>query len=677
MLTTADGAGQVEGSNGNLTATTLRAAIEYANQARGPDTIQFASAIAGQTITLTENDSVVPTAFGGATAFVVTDSLTIQGDASRGMTLDGGGTRRLFAVGPGQTLTLQALTLTGGAAIGGNGGSGGPPGSGLVSAGPGNGGGGGAGMGGAIYAYNATLNLLNCTLTNNVARGGAGGNGEPGTFDYVGGGGGGGSAAFAGGNGTFENGGGGGGGMNGPGEDGSKASGGRGGAGTNQKQAPANGTGTYGGGGGGGTTQFIVVAIIAHSGGPATLPNEWGFGGGGGGGAGNGGYGDDHGGQGGFGAGGGGGGDGGITGYAPHGGMGGFGGGGGGASNGKPGGSVFGGGQGGGQHGFGPVEGSAGGGGGAGLGGAIFINGGTANLTNCTITGNSAVGGAGGTSGFGQGYDGQDGQGAGGAVFVYSGNLNLNHCTVHDNAGSQAQVVVYSGSPSATAAAYLANGVISRSNPTEDADVLFLARRGSRLPRVFGVNNFISNPGRFPTAALAGTGDPLLLPLADNGGPVPTLLPQVGSPLIDAGHNQIRGGLPEFDQRGEQRLVNAFVDIGAVEVPWAASPFLRELAVEGGGRQPLRVVLTFSGPVTAGPNAFQLSRASGQHPLAAQVDADTSNGHTVVRLTLAGPAARRAGLFRLQLDGNQLFDLAGNPLPGLTQERTFQTGQRR
>src|SRR5262249_15981455 len=60
--------------------------------------------------------------------------------------------------------------------------------------------------------------------------------------------------------------------------------------------------------------------------------------------------------------------------------------------------------------------GGGGGGGGAGLGGAIFNNqGATLTITNSTLTGNTAEGGAGGTEG--DNNPGRSGQGLGGAVF--------------------------------------------------------------------------------------------------------------------------------------------------------------------------------------------------------------------------------------------------------------------
>ena len=79
---------------------------------------------------------------------------------------------------------------------------------------------------------------------------------------------------------------------------------------------------------------------------------------------------------------------------------------------------------------------------------------------------------------------------------------------------------------------------------------------------VYGDFNLVGdglNVGGFPGVI---TGDPLLGPLADNGGPTLThaLLP--GSPAIDAGDNSVA---ETVDQRGLARNVNG-VDIGAFEV---------------------------------------------------------------------------------------------------------------
>src|SRR5262249_12053565 len=60
-----DATGPVTGvSPGVFTAPTLRAAVDAANLAGGSNTITFAPAVAGQTITASANDSTHPFAFG-------------------------------------------------------------------------------------------------------------------------------------------------------------------------------------------------------------------------------------------------------------------------------------------------------------------------------------------------------------------------------------------------------------------------------------------------------------------------------------------------------------------------------------------------------------------------------------------------------------------------------------
>jgi len=78
-----------------------------------------------------------------------------------------------------------------------------------------------------------------------------------------------------------------------------------------------------------------------------------------------------------------------------------------------------------------------------------------------------------------------------------------------------------------------------------------------------------------PGDVVAG-GDPGLSPLADHGGPTATLMPTVGSPLVDrvpAGFSTCAG---QVDQRGVARPVGAACDIGSVEADAAVFPTERE-----------------------------------------------------------------------------------------------------
>ncbi|WP_395373433.1 choice-of-anchor Q domain-containing protein [Marinicella sp. W31] len=83
-------------------------------------------------------------------------------------------------------------------------------------------------------------------------------------------------------------------------------------------------------------------------------------------------------------------------------------------------------------------------------------------------------------------------------------------------------------------------------------------------------NNFSSDGSCEVIDLLRGViNDPMLGPLADNGGLTLTHLPLSGSPVIDSGDDTI---CPEFDQRGETRPQDgdsdgtASCDIGAVEL---------------------------------------------------------------------------------------------------------------
>lgn len=58
---------------------------------------------------------------------------------------------------------------------------------------------------------------------------------------------------------------------------------------------------------------------------------------------------------------------------------------------------------------------------------------------------------------------------------------------------------------------------------------------------------------------------PNLFPLGDQGGPTPTLLPRLGSPVVNAGDPAFSGATFNVDQRGLPRVVSGRIDLGAVE----------------------------------------------------------------------------------------------------------------
>ena len=87
---------------------------------------------------------------------------------------------------------------------------------------------------------------------------------------------------------------------------------------------------------------------------------------------------------------------------------------------------------------------------------------------------------------------------------------------------------------------------------------------------IIGSNNLIQT-SNVPVPPDTIRSDPLLGPLADNGGPTMTLALMQGSPAIDAGGNSPDGS---FDQRytGFPRIVGIAADIGAFEVQTPQSP---------------------------------------------------------------------------------------------------------
>jgi CSLREA domain-containing protein len=173
----------------------------------------------------------------------------------------------------------------------------------------------------------------------------------------------------------------------------------------------------------------------------------------------------------------------------------------------------------------------------SGYGGGIDHRGGALlELVNSTITGNHALKGGGGL-GAGQGYA------------PLSGQLPLGKVTLRNT-------IIF--------------GNTSESGPQE-------CRTNQVLFTSLG-HNIAGDTGCFLTAAGDRPGtDPLLGPLADNGGPARTLALTPGSPAIDAG---AATGCPATDARGIARPQGLACDIGAFEVvPTAPKPCVRSVTL--------------------------------------------------------------------------------------------------
>jgi hypothetical protein len=158
-------------------------------------------------------------------------------------------------------------------------------------------------------------------------------------------------------------------------------------------------------------------------------------------------------------------------------------------------------------------------------------SGGSATLTNSTLSGNTATSGTGGIS-------------------QNAGTLIITNSTLSGNSGPVVGGFSHNGGTST-----LRNTIIANSAPGADCLISgAITSSGHNL-------SSDSSCGFNASGDLQNT-NPLLGPLAANGGPTPThaLLP--GSPAFEAGTNT---GCPATDQRGILRPQGIFCDIGAFE----------------------------------------------------------------------------------------------------------------
>ncbi|MGB8984319.1 MAG: choice-of-anchor Q domain-containing protein [Anaerolineales bacterium] len=110
-----------------------------------------------------------------------------------------------------------------------------------------------------------------------------------------------------------------------------------------------------------------------------------------------------------------------------------------------------------------------------------------------------------------------------------------------------------------------------------------------------GSNNLIEDGGVECSTPI--TGDPGLLPLADNGGPTQTLALPSDSALIDAGNNEF---CTSTDQRGAPRPQGTGCDLGAVELDVSAPTLISSMPMEGSAfiaDAPVALQVTFSEPM--------------------------------------------------------------------------------
>jgi hypothetical protein len=226
-------------------------------------------------------------------------------------------------------------------------------------------------------------------------------------------------------------------------------------------------------------------------------------------------------------------------------------------------------------------------------GGGIINRGSAASATiiNSTVSGNQA--------------------GAGGGIFDdgITTSLRLTNCTITNNTatagGSASGLHTNNQSNSSPQNAKVRNTIIAGNTGTSPELLGFFTSEGNNLiGKSDGTNGFSNGSNGDKVGTVALPLDPLLGPLANNGGPTQThaLLP--GSPAIDSGNNCVvlasgSGGCLTTplttDQRGAgfPRQVNGTVDIGAFE----SRGFT--IAATGGTPQSAIILTAFGSPLVA------------------------------------------------------------------------------
>jgi hypothetical protein len=152
----------------------------------------------------------------------------------------------------------------------------------------------------------------------------------------------------------------------------------------------------------------------------------------------------------------------------------------------------------------------------------------------------------------------------GGGIFS-TGALRVSHSTISGNHGNCGCGSAWGGVYNQFGSPFEMDHTIIAENVPDDLN-------GELSSSAFNlIGNSSGGSGYGPTDLLDV--NPLLGPLANNGGPTFTMALLPGSPAIDAGDPN-PADPPEWDQRGPgfPRIVNGRIDIGAFEVQATGAP---------------------------------------------------------------------------------------------------------
>ncbi len=266
-------------------------------------------------------------------------------------------------------------------------------------------------------------------------------------------------------------------------------------------------------------------------------------------------------------------------------------------------------------------------------GGGMFSSSGVLTLTNATFTLN-------------------DSSRNGGAIFAVDADVSLVNSTVVNNSAFNRGGGIDFADAVPGESLSLLNSVVAENIGNVNAD--FSAPAGGAASLTV-LSSFIgSNEGTGLVASASpdadgnrvGTSatplDPLLDDLADNGGTTVTMLPLIGSPLIDAGR---LAGSPAADQRGVSRPIGAGVDIGAVEAPLQIQPEIVGVVVnDGEAQRSMLTSLTVTFNTTVNPallaSAVSVTNITTSTPVdIVNVAVDNTTGVSVATLTFGAGAS--------------------------------------
>jgi len=203
----------------------------------------------------------------------------------------------------------------------------------------------------------------------------------------------------------------------------------------------------------------------------------------------------------------------------------------------------------------------AGGRGGGGFGGAVHSDHATLTVVNSTFSGSSVL------SGTGASFEGS----RGGAIAAENGSTSIFNSTLTESTASTGRGL-FVHALNGTATVVIRSSIIGQSDISAQRREFLTAPDTNGEIIVTGSGNLIRSQGDFQYITVS-TDDPLLEPLANNGGPVMTHALTANSPALNLGNNT--QGLT-FDARGAgfARVVGGVVDIGAYELQNAAGSAL-------------------------------------------------------------------------------------------------------